>query len=200
MSLIKNKVFVLTLTALATFSTVQAAELTTSFQGWIGRQQKSEFVDPSSWFACYNDRGGACVTGSQTVGTSQCHDESFDLGASFELPAPAGWGLFSLSGSKSSSWSSCHEKSETVQCTPKVGFQGRAVALMSERWGTLKVTGGTPQRYTTGAGNSCPTHWTGKLYGNGRVYVRNCEYTGGTFNKVGYLPEYTKLTCDYQKL
>ncbi|MCC4600718.1 hypothetical protein [Xanthomonas melonis] len=200
MNFLKNKIAPFFLAAAATVGVADAAQLNTSFQGWLGKNQKSEFLDPSRWASCYNDHGGECTVVSLTSGTGQCHEESFDLGASFELPAPAGWGPFSLSGSKGSSWSACHERSETTQCQPKPGFRGRAVILMGERFGKLHVNGGTPSSYSIPAYQGCENKWNGTVRLSGRSLERVCTYAGGTYDHQGYLPEFENLTCDYQKI
>ncbi|MBB3801562.1 hypothetical protein FHR47_001810 [Xanthomonas arboricola] len=198
MSFSRNKFLPVVLASLTTIGMAQAAELTTSFQGWLGKNQKSEFVDASRWASCYNNGGGECVVVSLTSGTSQCYEQSFDMGVGYELPAPGGWGPFSLSGSKGYSWSSCHERSETTQCQPKPGFKGRAAVLMGERWGTLKATGGKPYRYDHDG--TCPQHWSHTARAGFKFLISQCEYSGGTFTKDGYLPEFENLTCDYEKI
>lgn len=71
---------------------------------------------------------------------------------------------------------------------------------MGERFGTLHVTGGTPNSYIVPAYKGCENKWNGKVRLSGRTLERLCTYAGGVYDHQGYLPEFETLTCDYQKI
>ncbi len=187
------------LLVLAYASTASATHVSNNFTGWVGHDQKAFYLNPSSWASC--NTGEICGTIEATVGTSQCREQSFSVGASFEPPIPQTWGVFSLGGSGGMAWSTCHERSETFTCTSSHGIQVRGVEHLQERVGTIKLTGGTPNEVRVRADQACPAHWQFTQYiGTRGGNQKQCIYNNHGDTVTGYLPEFQRLKCDWQWL
>lgn len=174
-------------------SSAGAAQLATRFDGWVGKQQRSQFIDASSWHYCYSNQGGSCGSVALTTGHSACVTRGFNIGTKWAIPTRIG-GLEMNSG-YNNSWTACNIRSETVTCSPNVGWHGRAAILFSERVANITVTGGDPDYYVT-QNSSCPSGWTSRWDGGSRW---SCRYTGFKGTVSGYYPEWRGSTCDYQR-
>jgi hypothetical protein len=171
-----------------------AQQLKTTFGGWVGKQQRSEFIDGSDWHYCFSNQGGACGSVALTTGHSSCVTRGFNIGIKWAVPVKVG--SLEVNGGYNNSWTACNIRSETVTCSPKPGWKGRAAIIISERIGTVNVVGGDPDFYTT-LSSSCPTGWKSNWEGGQRW---SCRYDGGTYSKDGYLPEWRGSTCDYERI
>ena len=168
-----------------------AQTLNTQFEGWIGKNQQGFFLDTSEWHYCFNSAGGNCGSVALTTGASTCHSQGFDIGGAWSPPKIIGLGI---AGDYNRSWTACNSRSETISCSPNVGYKGRATVNFSQRWGTERVLGAS--NYLTSRA-SCPAGF--RLDWLGGPSWR-CTYVGGSYTKDGYLPEWRGSSCDYQKI
>lgn len=165
--------------------------LNTQFGGWIGKSQHGYYLDPSSWAECPSNKGGKCPSLGLTTGRSQCQTTGFNIGGKWKVPGPGG---MEINGGANHSWTACNIRSETVTCSPDVGYKGRAVVHFSERWGRMRVLGG--DNYLT-LRSSCPAGWRSDWMGGSHW---RCTYVGGSYDRDGYLPEYRHSACQYVHL
>ena len=185
---IKIALFVL----MAAGSGVAGAEemLNTQFGGWIGRNQHGYIMDPSTWHHCFSKWGGGCGTVGKTTGSSDCRTTGFNIGAKWAIPTRIGG--MEVNASANRSWTACNIRSETVTCSPNVGYKGRAVVNFSARFGKMHVVGGTTH-YT--AFPNCAAGWKTERIGRGW----RCTYVGGKYTVEGYLPEWRGSSCQYAR-
>jgi hypothetical protein len=180
---------------LCLFSGAAAAQqLRTTFGGWIGKQQRSEYIDGSDWHYCFSNRGGSCGAVALTTGHNTCVTRGFNIGLKWSVPTRVG--SMEINGGYNQSWSACNVRQETVTCSPKPGWKGRAAIIFSERVGRVNVVGGDPDYYVT-LESSCPAGWKSNWEGG---YGWSCRYNGGTYSRHGYLPEWRGSTCDYERI
>ena len=169
-----------------------AQQLNTQFWGWIGKDQHGYYLDGSSWHYCFSDRGGSCGSVALTTGHSQCRTTGFNIGAKWAIPTKIGG--MEINASANHSWSACNIRSETVTCSPKVGWKGRAVINFSERRGKMRVLGA--ENYLT-LRSSCPAGWRSDWMGGPSW---RCTYVGGAYTIEGYLPEWRGSSCQYDRI
>jgi hypothetical protein len=176
-----------------------APKYNTQFKGWNGKQQRSSFLNTSTWHSCFNDRGGSCGSTSMTTGSSSCTTTGFDVGGGFDLPIKIP-GL-NVYGGFNKSWTACNVKSETITCSPNRGWKGRAAVLFSQRVGTLRMTGGNPREYRGKWNENCARGYRKSLKasGVGTIQVYTCTFRD-QFETRGYLPEFRTHTCDYKRI
>ncbi|CAD1791475.1 MULTISPECIES: hypothetical protein [Xanthomonas] len=183
--------------SLVSIGSAQAQTIKDNFQQWLGHQQKAYYVNKSTnAIACPRGGGGACIQGQETSGTSQCVEQSFNIGASWEPPIPPVWGAFSLSGGGGKSWSACHERSESVTCQPDHGFEGRAANWVGERMGRIKMISAKTYR-VAGQFAACPPHFTASDFSGKWGRFTLCTFNGAGQTVDGYLPEFERQICLY---
>ena len=192
MRAIKKVLFPLLLLGLASVSFAGDDVIYTESGGWIGKKQKGHYLDGSSWHYCFNDRGGSCGSVSLTTGHSACKSRGFNISNSFTLPQKIGGMDIGLGYNQS--WTACNNRSETVTCSPNRGWKGRAVINFSERWGRLRVVGGST--YFQNKPN-CPDGWKSEWMGWSSW---RCKYNGGRYSRDGYLPEWRGSSCNYKRI
>ncbi|WP_058196431.1 hypothetical protein [Xanthomonas translucens] len=57
-----------------------AQQLRTTFSGWVGKQQRSEYIDGSNWHCCFSNQCGACGSVALTTGHNTCVTRGFNIG------------------------------------------------------------------------------------------------------------------------
>lgn len=182
-----------------TIGSAHAQTIHDNFQQWLGHQQKASYVNISKdAVACLRGGGGACPQRQETSGTSQCVEQSFNIGASWEPPIPPVWGAFSLSGGGGKSWSACHERAESLTCQPDPGFEGRAANWVGERIGRIKMI--SAKTYSVpGQFAACPSHFTASDFSGKWGRRTLCTFNGAGQTVDGYLPEFERQICLYTK-
>ncbi|HLO95378.1 MAG TPA: hypothetical protein VK195_13780 [Burkholderiaceae bacterium] len=190
MRFIKMLLVFVGIAAFCGISSAGNGDLNTQFRGWIGKDQKGYFLDTSQWHHCWGGQGGSCGSISLSTGNSTCHSQGFDIGGNWAPPQLGGMGIH---GGYNRSWTACNNRSETVTCSPNPGWKGRAVINFSKRWGKMHVVGG--DNYLT-LKSSCPAGWRSDWMGGQRW---RCTYTGGSYDRDGYLPEWRGSSCNYAR-
>jgi hypothetical protein len=173
------------------------AKYKTQFAGWNGKQQRSQFIDASGWHACYNSNGGSCGSRSLTTGTSACITRGFSIGGDFDVSRAIGG--MKIKADYKQQWTSCNTRAETITCSPKPGWKGRAAVLFGERVGTLRVVGTHIPRYDTWGKTCARGYWADR----GRdpdAGTAQCVWDNQSWTTSGYLPEFRYSTCDYQRI
>lgn len=174
-----------------------------SFQGWVGKRQKDQINDYSGWHACYSNRGGSCGSRSLTTGSSRCTSWGVGFGLDFEPKYKQFSGLKIKTGG-TRTWSSCTTRSETVTCSPNVGYKGRSEIVTTARWGKMRVAGvknyNNERQYYK---NQCKTGYRETFNGTFRCGAkgsstcqrRTCTKT--VHNREAYWPEKKWSRCRY---
>ncbi|NIJ88093.1 hypothetical protein FHR49_000857 [Xanthomonas campestris] len=195
---LRDVLMTVTLTIM-TIGSAQAQTIHDNFQQWLGHQQKASYVNISKdSVACLRGGGGACPQRQETSGTSQCVEQSFNIGASWEPPVPPTWGLFSLSGGYGQSWTACHERAESLTCQPDPGFEGRAANWVGERVGRIKMN--WAKQYTLPGDHAvCASHFTALDISSKGGRRTLCTFNGAGQTVDGYLPEFERQICLYTK-